>query len=102
MYKFTRLGAWQIKSVYVADGVGKLARPVRASTSANRVALASNKRLAIAYRGTEVSTWTWLHQSTRTATKLCQVSALAGIGIACLPTMSEGTSKLKTQPTKGK
>ena len=101
MPNFTKLNAWQIKSVYGAVGAGRFtlrARPKKCVSHAGHV---SNRKSATAYRGTDLMTSTWLHLSTRTASKLCPADALAETPIVFPRTMSDPTNRIKQQPTKG-
>ena len=102
MYNFYKLTPWQIKSVYGAGGAGRFTPHARLKTYALLAGHASNKKSVTAYRGTAASTSTLLHLSTRTAMKLCQGYAHAGIVTACRLTMSDASNKLNKQPTKGK
>jgi hypothetical protein len=102
MYNFYRLGAWQIKSVYGAGGAGRFTLRAKPKTYVSRAGHASNRKSATAYRGMAALTSTLSHQSTRTATRLCQGYAHAGNATVSIATMSVASNKLNKQPTKGK
>lgn len=96
------LSEWQIKSVYGAGGAGRFTLHAKRKTYASLAGHASNRKSATAYHGTAASKLTLLHQSTRTATRLCQGHAHAGNAIVSIATMSVASNKLNKQPTKGK
>jgi hypothetical protein len=100
MPNFTKLNTWQIKSVYGAVGAGRFTLRARPKKCASRAGHASNKKSGTAYLGTVPTTSTWLHLSTRTASKSCPADALAETPIVFPLTMSDPTNRIKQQPTK--
>jgi hypothetical protein len=91
---FGSLMACQIKTAYAADSAGKYPLPERLPTFANLAGLGSNRKSGTAYRGTGATTWTLLHLSTKTDTKLCPGEDRAETPIAYLPTTSVPRTKL--------
>ena len=100
MPNFTKLNAWQIKSVYGAVGAGRFTLPARPKKCVSHAGHVSNRKSGTAYLGTDLMTSTWLHLSTRTASKLCRADALAETPIVFQRTMSDPTNRIKQQPTK--
>ena len=97
----TRLKQWQSKRASGAGLFGKSIQPAKTTTRVQAAEQGSNKKSAIAYRGTVVSPKTWLRPWTKMEIKFYLVYGLARIWIASMVrTLSEPRNKLNEQPTK--
>lgn len=97
---FGSLIACQIKTVYAAAFAGRSALPERLPMFANLAGRESNKKSGTAYRGTDLTTWTLLHLSTKTVSRLCRGYDRAEMPIVFQPTTLDLTTTLEQQPTK--